>query len=63
MDRAGVRQEIDAFLEEQRTTCLWSIARDWTPANDEDRRRMLDLVQRTGTLAAFQRAAFLKQCL
>lgn len=58
-----VRQEIDAFLEEQRATCLWSLSRHWVPANDSDRRRMLELVQRNGSLEAFQRAALMKRCL
>ena len=58
-----MRRELDAFLEEQRAVCWWSMARDWAPRNDDDRRRLLELVQRNGSLAAFQRAAVWKRCL
>lgn len=56
-------EAVDAFVDEQRSRCLWSFKDDWYPSSDEERARVLDSIRRHGDRAAFARATELKRWL
>ncbi|MDQ3037524.1 MAG: hypothetical protein M3Y87_34335 [Myxococcota bacterium] len=61
--RTELEATIDRFVDEQRAQCLWFLRADWYPSNDEERRRVLEQIQRHADRATFVRAAELKRWL
>lgn len=59
----SLEEEIDRLVDECRTSCLWYLRPDYFPADDAQRDRVLERIQRNGDRAAFQRAAELRRCL
>jgi hypothetical protein len=59
----GIEREIDELVDELRSSCLWYLRPDYYPANDRQRDRVLERIQRHGDRAAFQRAAGLRKWL
>jgi hypothetical protein len=56
-------EQVDAFIESQRTRCLWFARENFRPANDVERLAALDSILRHGDRAAFARASELKRWL
>jgi hypothetical protein len=54
---------IDVLVEEYRARCLWYFRRDYFPADDAERWRVLSDIQRHGDRAGFLRAAEAKEWL
>lgn len=63
MERDRVRAEIDAFVETERDRSLWFLARAYKPRTDDERRWVLDQIQRHADRATFVRTAELERCL
>ncbi|MCA1585726.1 MAG: hypothetical protein LC791_13490 [Acidobacteria bacterium] len=51
------------LVDEYRLQCLWFLREDYYPAIDAERERVLRLIERHGSLEAFQRAATLRSWL
>ncbi len=62
-DAVPVILRINTLVDECRVRCLWFLREDYYPQTTEERLRVLDYIQRYGDMAAFQKAAALKQCL
>jgi hypothetical protein len=60
---ADIAAAIDALIDEYRVRCLWSLRADYYPSTTAERLRVLELIQRHGDLAAYRRAATLRQWL
>ncbi len=58
-----VCEEIRSLVEEYRDRCLRFLQPDYTPCTAEEALRTLDLIERYGDRAAFERAEALKQWL
>jgi hypothetical protein len=58
-----VMLEIEELVEEYRDQCLWFLRRDFVPRTTEEALRVLDLIERYGDRASFQRTQRLKQWL
>lgn len=54
---------IDALVDEYRTRCLWSWRSDYYPRGNDERLRVLEVIQRYGDLSAYRRASILRQWL
>lgn len=63
LPRAEAVREIDALVDECRDECLWFLRPGYYPADDEERLRVLDSIQRHADLARFKKAARLKAWL
>jgi hypothetical protein len=59
----AVMQSVNALADEYRTRCLWFLREDFYPQTPNDALRVLDYIERHGDVAAFQKAAPLKQWL
>lgn len=55
--------EINALIEEYRDRCLWFLAPRYTPTTPDEAMRTLNLIERYGDRAAYQRAERLKKWL
>lgn len=62
-ERDDIEREVDAFIESQRTLCLWFLRADFRPTTDEERLEALAAIARHGDRAAFARASELKRWL
>ena len=62
-DEKAVMQRVNALVDEYRTRCLWFLREDFYPQTPTDALRVLDYIERHGDVAAFQKAATLKQWL
>lgn len=60
---AEIMAEIEELVEEYRDRCLWFLRRDFTPRNAEEALRILDLIDRYGDRACFQRTHRLRRWL
>ena len=54
---------IDALVEERRSVSLWHLRPDWFPRTDDERRSVLEELQKHGDVDTYQRAATLLECL
>jgi hypothetical protein len=54
---------IDALVEERRSVSLWHLRPDWFPRTDDERRSVLQELQKRGDVDTYQRAATLLECL
>jgi hypothetical protein len=68
--RSGVEETVPAMMErvrelvdEYRSRCLWFLRKDFYPATPEEACRTLEQIERHGDLAAFKKAAPLRQWL
>jgi hypothetical protein len=59
----AVAAEARALVDQYRRRCLWFLRQDYYPETDADLVRVLGYIERYGDLAAFRRAASLRQCL
>jgi hypothetical protein len=62
-DPAAIAAEIDRLVDEYRLACLWYLRPDYYPRSDSERVRVLEAIARHGDVAAFRRAARLRQWL
>jgi hypothetical protein len=60
---ADVADSINRLVDEYRTRCLWFLRSDYYPSIREEQLRVLGYVERYGDVAAFRRAARLRQWL
>ncbi len=58
-----VRSEIDRFVAEQRSMCLWFTPRGYVPASDSERLAVLGSIEKHGDRAAFVKARELRDWL
>jgi hypothetical protein len=58
-----VAASINRLVDEYRTRCLWFLRPDYYPATHEEQLRVLGYVERYGDVAAYRRAARLRQWL
>lgn len=58
-----IGQAVNELVDEYRSRCLWFLRADYYPATDDERRRVLDDIERYGDRAAFQRVATLREWL
>jgi hypothetical protein len=56
-------RRVRALVDEYRATCLWSLRRDYYPQTLKEAFRVLEQIERHGDVAAFQKAAELRQWL
>ena len=62
-DERSVTQAVDRLVEECRLSCLWFLRPDYLPVTNEERVRVLMLIERRGDRDAYQRAATLRRWL
>ena len=55
--------EVARFVDEYRDRCLWFLDARFVPANVDEALRALDLIERYGDRAAFERAEELRRWL
>jgi len=56
-------RQVVALVDEYRTTCLWFLREDYYPQTPTDACRILEHIERHGDVAAFRKAAPLRQWL
>jgi len=54
---------IEEIVEEYRDRCLWFLRRDFVPKTPEEALRVLDLIERYGDRAGFERVQRLRKWL
>lgn len=57
------KEEIQVLVDEYRDRCLWFLDRGYYPATPEETLRVLGHIEQYGDLAAFKRAARIRQWL
>lgn len=62
-DRRAVWEEITRLVAEHRDRCLWFLAPDFLPTDDESAMRALRYIERYGGKAAFEQARSLRTWL
>jgi hypothetical protein len=60
---ARLRDVVNRLVDEYRPRCLWFLREDYYPVTDDERIRVLEQIERHGDVAAYRRAAELRQCL
>ena len=65
MDEAttAVMERVNALADEYRIRCLWYLREDYYPQTPAEACRVLEAIERHGDIAAFQKAAPLRQWL
>ena len=58
-----IAETVNRLVDEYRLQCLWFLRADYYPSSDEERRRVLDYIQRHGDRTAYQRAAEIRRWL
>jgi hypothetical protein len=61
--KAEAMVEIEKLVEKYRDQCLWFLRQDFSPRSTEEILYVLDLIERYGDRAGFERAQRLKQWL
>ncbi len=56
-------ESLRAFIEEQRTRCLWFLTPDYLPTAPDEQENVLRLIEQHGDQAAFRRAATFRRWL
>lgn len=59
----NVVEQVTALVEDYRDRCLWFLRPDYLPTTAEEMRRVLDLIERYGDRAGYERAEEIKQWL
>ena len=62
-DAKAVMQSVNALIDEYRTRCLWFLREDYYPPTTADACKVLEYIERYGDMAAFRKAATLRQWL
>jgi len=62
-DEEMMIQRVNSLVDEYRTRCLWFLREDYYPQTTTDALRVLEYIERHGDVAAFQKAATLRQWL
>ncbi len=62
-DVTSAMQAVNALVDEYRVTCLWFLRKDYYPQTTADACRVLESIERHGDVAAFRKAAELRQWL
>jgi hypothetical protein len=63
VDQLTTMGAVRALVDEYRSTCLWFLRPDYYPQTPEEARTVLEQIERHGDLAAFRKAAELRQWL
>ena len=58
-----VMAKVSGLVDEYRARCLWFLRKDYYPVTGGEAIRVLGYIERHGDLAAFQKAAALRQWL
>ena len=58
-----IMRSVNALVDEYRTRCLWFLREDYYPQTDTEACRVLEYIERNGDVAAFRKAATLRQWL
>ena len=56
-------QSVSALVDEYRESCLWFLRKDYYPHTPYEACRVLEQIERHGDVAAFRKAAELRQWL
>lgn len=62
-EESQVIREVCALVDRYRTQCLWFLREDYYPRTREEACRVLAEIEKHGDVAAFRRAAELRQWL
>ena len=62
-DRKAVLEEVALLVAEHRDRCLWFLAPNFQPTDDQSAMRALRYIERYGSKAAFERARTLRTWL
>ncbi len=62
-DTASVMRSVNALVDEYRARCLWFLREDYYPQTPTEACRVLESIERHGDVAAFRKAATLRQWL
>jgi len=62
-DRTAVMEEVALLVAEQRDRCLWFLAPNFQPTDEQSAMRALRYIERYGDKAAFERARTLRTWL
>ncbi|MCX7013984.1 MAG: hypothetical protein NTW86_15765 [Candidatus Sumerlaeota bacterium] len=60
---SAMLQKVNALVDEYRARCLWFLREDYYPRTPDEACRVLEQIERHGDVAAFQKAAVLRQWL
>jgi hypothetical protein len=63
MNEDTVMRSVKALVDEYRARCLWFLREDYYPQTPAEACRILESIERHGDVAAFQKAATLRQWL
>jgi hypothetical protein len=63
LDRTAVMEEVALLVVEHRDRCLWFLAPNFQPTDDQSAMRALRYIERYGDKAAFERARTLRTWL
>lgn len=63
VDAKTVMHDVNALVDEYRTRCLWFLREDYYPQTTIDACHVLEQIERHGDVAAFRKAAALRQWL
>ena len=61
--KAEIMTEIEDLVEKYRDQCLWFLRQDFIPRSHEEILRVLDLIERYGDRAGFERAQKVRRWL
>jgi hypothetical protein len=59
----NVAEAVDRLTDEYRNHCLWFVREDYYASTDEERRWVLDCIERYGDVTAYRRVAQVRQWL
>ena len=62
-DMTRVMRSVNALVDEYRARCLWFLREDYYPRTPAEACRVLESIERHGDVAAFRKAAELRQWL
>ena len=62
-DTTAVMRSVNALVDEYRARCLWFLREDYYPATPAEACTVLESIERHGDVAAFRKAAILRQWL
>jgi hypothetical protein len=60
---AAEMEQVNALVDEYRARCLWFLREDYYPQTAVEACRVLESIERHGDMAAFRKAAVLRQWL
>jgi len=62
-ESVDLAEAVNRLVDEYRHRCLWFLREDYYPTTDDERRRVLDCIERHGDVAAYRRAAEVRRWL